>query len=121
MPKRTSKKTSPTQWTDRLDPEAVEAACEDATVDAHDEDEQYSGFLSVLEDELVFPFSAKIFDDVVTVVDFEASDDAGFCIDLIFDRDGKRQRIAAWSAELIEPFPEGHLTLAAYLKWRRFV
>ena len=121
MPKRTPKKTSPTRWTNRLDPEAVDAAYEDATVDAYDEEEQYSGFLSVLEDELVFPFSAKIFDDVVTVVDFEASDDAGFCIDLIFERDGKRHRIAAWSVELIEPLPEGHLVLAAYLKWQKLV
>lgn len=75
----------------------------------------------MLEDELAFPFSAKIVDDVVTVVDFEASDDAGFCIDLIFDRDGKRHRIAAWSAERIEPFAEGHLVLAAYLKWQGLV
>ena len=64
MPKRTPKKTSPTRWTNRLDPEAVDAAYEDATVDAYDEEEQYSVFLSV---------------------------------------------------------PEGHLVLAAYLKWQKLV
>ncbi len=52
MPKRTSKKAASSDWTQELDAEAVEAAIEEATVDANGEDEQHSGLLTAIGDEL---------------------------------------------------------------------
>ncbi len=40
---------------------------EDATMDAYDECEQRSGFLAVLEDNLEFPFTAKVVGEEVVV------------------------------------------------------
>ncbi len=60
MPQRNSKKPVSTDWTAALDPEAVEAAMEEAMVDTNGEDEQHSGLLTVIGDELQFPFSAKV-------------------------------------------------------------
>jgi hypothetical protein len=43
-------------WTQKLDKHKVCEALEEATVDAHDEDEQHTGLLTTIEDALVFPF-----------------------------------------------------------------
>ena len=45
----------------------------------------------------------------------------GFGLDLVCERNGQRHRIEARSVELLEPLPVGHLFLAAYLAWKRFV
>jgi hypothetical protein len=97
----------------------VQAALEDATVDAYDEYEEHSGLLSVLEDELTFPFAASVLGGVVQVVDIQWPEDDSFGLDLVCERNGVRQRIEARSVELVEPFPNGHLYLAAYLEWKR--
>lgn len=70
---------------------------------------------------LNFPFSAKVLEDVVTAVAIELPEDSEFGLDLVIERNGEQHRIDARSVELIKPFPDGHLTLAAYLQWRRFV
>jgi len=89
--------------------------------DAYDEYEQHSGFMSALEEELKFSFSAKVLGDNVTVVAMEWPEDSEFGLDLVIERNGDKHRIDARSVELLPPLPEGHLTLAAYLQWRRFV
>jgi hypothetical protein len=42
-----------------------------------------------------------------------------FGLDLVVERNGQRHRIEARSVNLLPPFPDGHLYLAAYLDWRR--
>jgi hypothetical protein len=44
-----------------------------------------------------------------------------FGLDLVCERNGVKHRIEARSVELLEPLPKGHLFLAAYLAWKRFV
>ena len=121
MPKQPNKKSTPTQWIDSLDPEAIEEAREEACVDAYDEYEQHTGFMTALEEELRFPFSAKVLGDTLTVVAMEWPEDSEFGLDLVIERNGDKHRIDARSVELVKPLPDGHLTLAAYLQWRRFV
>ena len=70
-------------------------------------------------DELQFPFTAKVLGETVTVVDMEWPDNDGYGLDLVVERNGQRHCIEARSVELMEPFPEGNLFLAAYLAWRR--
>lgn len=108
-------------WTRGLDKQQVREALEEATVDAYDESEQHSGLLSVIEDALSFPFQAKVMGEVATVVGMEWPENDEFGLDLVCERNGKRHRIEARSVELIEPLPKGHLFLAAYLEWKRFV
>ena len=121
MAKQPNKKSSTTNWIDALDPDAIEEARENACVDAYDEHEQYVGFITAMEEELTFPFSAKVLGDVVTVVSMVWPENSEFGLDLVFERNGGRQQIDAQSVELVPPLPDGHLTLAAYLQWRRFV
>ncbi len=45
----------------------------------------------------------------------------GFGLDLVVERNGQRHRFEARSVELLKPFPEGHLILAAYLAWKKYV
>lgn len=121
MPKRAHKKATSFDWTQKLDAEAVEAAMEEATVDANGEDEQHSGLLTVIGEELQFPFSAQVLGETVTIVDMEWPEHDGFGLDLIVERDGERHRMEARSVELLEPLPAGHLFLAAYLAWKKHV
>ena len=106
---------------DALDPEAIDEAREEACVDAYDEYEQQTGFMTALGEELSFPFSAKVLGDSVTVAAMEWPEDSEFGLDLVIDRKGGQHRIDARSVELVPPLPNGHRTLAAYLQWRRFV
>ena len=55
-----TRKTKRARWTDRLDRDAVREALEDACVDAYDEYEQHTGLLTMIENDLRFPFPAKV-------------------------------------------------------------
>ena len=108
-------------WTQRLDERKVQEALVEATVDAYNDSEQHSGLLSVIEEELAFPFPARVLGEVVSVVGMEWPESDEFGLDLVCERNGERHRIEARSVELLEPLPKGHLSLAAYLAWKRFV
>ena len=107
------------KWTDGLDPQDVEQALEQATVDAYDEYEQHTGLLTMVQDQVVFPVRARVRGEEVDVVDMEWPEDDEFGLDFVCERGGKRHGIAARSVELIPPLPEGHLYLAASLAWKR--
>ena len=55
------------------------------------------------------------------MVAMEWPEDCEFGLDHFIERNGDKHRVDARSVELVAPLPEGHLTLAAYLQWRRFV
>jgi len=116
-----AKNTKPTNWTDQLEEEQVKEALEDACIDAYDEYEQHSGLLTMVEQEVEFPFSATVLGQEVTVVDMEWPEDDEFGLDLVCERGGERYRVEARSVDLVPPFPEGHLYLAAYLAWKRWL
>jgi len=107
------------RWTNSLDPEEVREALEEATVDAYGEDEQHTGLLTAIQDDVEFPFRAAVLGEEVDVVDMDWPEDDPFGLDLVCERRGKQYRIEARSVELIEPLPEGHLYIAAYLEWKR--
>lgn len=107
------------QWTDQLDEAEVQEALEDACVDVYGEYEQHTGLLTMIQDEVAFPFRAKVMGETVDVVDMEWPEDDEFGLDLVCERSGDRHRIEARSVEVLEPMPQGHLFLAAYLDWKR--
>lgn len=119
MARKPKSKSGSGKWTDGLDPKKVDEALEDATVDAHDEDERHAGLLDAVQDELAFPFRGRVLGEEVDVVDMEWPEDDELGLDLVCERGGKRHRVEARSVELLPPLPEGHLFLAAYLAWKR--
>ncbi len=119
MTKRKPKPSSPTAWIDTLDPDEIAAACEEATMDANDEEDQLSGLITMAQEALEFPFSAKVMGQVVQVVDSSSFQRNANGLDLIVEYNGGQHRIAAQSVELILPLPEGAVFLAAYLDWQR--
>ena len=60
MAKRSRAKSSPTDWVKLLDEEAIDAAWEEAVADACDDEERLAGFANAIENELQFPFPAKV-------------------------------------------------------------
>jgi len=121
MAKNIPKPKSPTTWIDTLDPDEIATACEEATVDACDEEEQFSGLITMAQESLEFPFPAKVLGQTVQVVAADASKMDSRGIDLIVEFDGKQYPVAAQSVELTEPLPEGAVFLAALLDWKRRV
>lgn len=121
MAKKSRRLAAKDAWPAELDEVLVREAMEEAAVDCYDEYEQHSGLLTVIGDELGFPFRAKVIGEEVTIVGMEWPENNEFGLDLVCERNGQQHRIDAGSVELLKPFPAGHLFLAAYLVWRRFV
>ena len=121
MQKPSSKNSMSTSWTNPLNPDDINAARDEALTDAYGDYEQHTAFLAALENELRFPFKAIVLGETVSIVSMKWPEGDEFGLDLIFRINSGRHQIDARSVELVEPFPDGHLVLAAYLKWRRFL
>ena len=113
-----NKKSKAAFWTDGLDEADVKESLQNATIDAYGDDEQHTGLLTAIQDELAFPFKVQALGETVVVVDMEWPEKDGFGLDLVVEKNGQRHRIEARSVNLVRPFPEGHLFLAAYLNWK---
>jgi CRISP-associated protein Cas1 len=100
MPRKPKPKSGAGKWTDGLDPKEVRAALEDATVDAYDEYEQHSGLLNMVQDQLAFPFRARVLGEELDVVDMEWPEDDEFGLDLVCQRDGRRHRVEGHARRL---------------------
>ena len=116
-----SKKVRPTavKWRAALDESQVREAFENAIIDAYGDSEQHSGLLTMIEEEVKFPFRAKVMGELVSVVGMEWPDGDEFGLDFVCECGGERHRIEARSVDLVPPLPEGHLYIAAYLDWKR--
>ena len=119
MPANSKSKVGSRKWWQRLDEQEVQEAMDEATVDANGEDEQHTGLLTVIQDELELPFNAELFGEIVQVTDMQWPEDDHYGLDLVCERNGRQQAIEARNVELVEPLPEGYLYLAAYLDWKR--
>lgn len=119
MPKSKKSKPNDRRWFSELDVNAIRSAMDEATVDAYDPEEQISGLFNVLVDELEFPFQVSVLGEKLTATNIEMARGDNLGLDLLVDRNGQTYRIEVRSVELVEPLPEGHLTLAAYLHWKK--
>ena len=120
MAKSTKRNSGGITWHHRLDEGLVRDAMNEATVDAHDKSEQHCGLFYAVTEEMAFPFPARVLGETVSVIGTEWPEGDEFGIDLICERNGEQHRVDARSVDLLEPLPEGHLFLAAYLAWKRF-
>lgn len=100
--------------------ERLRELIEEATVDCYGEDEQHSGLLTMIQDEVVCPFRAKVIGEEVTVTDFEWPRE-GYGLYVVCERQGKKHKVDINSLEWVKPYPKGFEWIEAYLLWREGV
>jgi hypothetical protein len=94
----------------------LEALIAEATADCYNEDEQVTGFLTMIGDDLAVPFTTWVLGVEATVegVDVTAAGE----IVAICSREELRQTIPILDLPLPAPAPEGAEWIDAYRRWR---
>ena len=94
----------------------LNAMIAEAIIDAHDEDEQVSGFYNILEEKLAVPFETTVLGFAVTVegIGLTSSGITATCV-----RGQHRQAIPILDLPLPAPPPPGTEWIAAYRHWAR--
>ena len=95
----------------------LEKLIAEAVVDAYTEQEQAVGFLTMIQDHLVLPFSVNILGVEAVVEKVDMTRDGR--IVAVCRRDNIRQRIGILNLPLPTPTPGGAEWIAAYQHWRR--
>lgn len=95
----------------------IRALIEDAVVDAYGDEEQRTGFYTMLEEYLAVPFETEILGVGVTVEEIRLTDDEQ--IVAICRRGRLRQRISILDLPLPRPVPTGAEWIEAYRAWIR--
>jgi hypothetical protein len=90
---------------------------EEAIVDANDESEAHMGLMTMIEENVVCPFKAKVIGEEVDVVELSAPN-AGLGLDAVCRYKGKDYRIDVNSLEWPKKKPEGFEWIEAYQAWR---
>jgi hypothetical protein len=90
---------------------------EEATVDCYNDEEQATGFLTKIEDNLALPFATRLLGVEVSVVGVDLDDD--IVIKALCKHGRKRQRIPLTDLPLPSPAPAGAEWVAAYRHWMR--
>ena len=93
----------------------IDAMIEEATIDAHDVDEQRMGFHAVMEDEIRVPFDTTVLGVRVTVERLDVAGDGG--IVAVCRRGAARQVISVLELPLPDPRPQGAERIEAYRRW----
>ena len=88
---------------------------EEATVDAHDESEQATGWFTMFEEHLKLPFETKLLGTAVAVTSIDLRDSGQ--IVAICTRGRDRQAIAVVDLPLPSPKPPGSDWIDAYRYW----
>ncbi len=99
------------------DPAALEALIEEATVDAYGQDEQLTGFFTMIQESLAVPFTTTVLGVEVSVVGVDLAEDGRVVARCV--RGAVRQDIGILDLPLPEPAPEGSQWIEAYRYWAR--
>src|SRR5438132_11180175 len=95
------------------DHKRLRALIEEATVDCYSEEEAHVGLLTMIEDNVVCPFKARVIGEEVDVVELR-SRAFGFGVDAVCRYKGKDYRIDIHSLEWPKKKPEGFEWVEAY-------
>lgn len=103
------------------EPAALEALTEEATVDAYGQDEQLTGFFTMIEESLAMPFTTTVLGVEVSVVGVDLAEDGRVVARCA--RGPVRQDIGILDLPLPEPAPRGlamdrGIPLLGSLNWR---
>ena len=99
------------------DSSEIQEAFDESIVDCYGEDEQSSSLVDMAIQELEFPFPAEVMGVAVQVVDASPAKHSAYGLELIVQHGKRLYAVSASSVQLLDPFPEGHLYLAALLDW----
>jgi len=116
MKKPAPTKTRGTRTATRLSKERLSEMIEEATVDAYDEEEQATGWVTMFEEHVELPFETKVLGAAVTVASIDLRD--GGQIVAICTRGRDRQAIGLVDLPLPSPRPAGSDWIEAYRYWR---
>lgn len=94
----------------------LQALIEEATVDCYGEEEQNMGMMTMVEENVVCPFPAKVIGEDVEVTALE-SHRQGFGVNAVCRYKGKEYRIDITSLEWPKVKPEGYEWIEAYQAW----
>src|SRR5262249_50726610 len=98
--------------------ERLRPLIEEATVDCYSLGEEYQGFLSVIEENVICPFKAKVLGEDVEVKDVEGGQ-SGFGLFAVCLYKDKEYRIDVNSLMWGRQKPEGFEWIEAYQEWLR--
>jgi hypothetical protein len=96
-------------------PAQLDKLIEEAIVDCYDEEEQASGFFTMIEDNLALPFVTRILGVEVSVVAVKMDDDGG--LKAVCEHGALQQRIGLTDLPLPSQPPSGAEWIAAYRRW----
>ena len=95
----------------------LRALIDQATSDSVDESDEHAGLLSMIREEVVCPFRARVAGEEVECVRFEWPKN-GYGLNAVCKTEGKTLVVDIGKVEGIEPLPKGHEWIEAYFAWR---
>ena len=95
----------------------LRALIDQATSDSVDESDEHAGLLSMIREEVVCPFRARVAGEDVECVRFEWPR-KGYGLNAVCKSKGKTLVVDIGMVEGIEPLPKGHEWIEAYFAWR---
>ena len=95
----------------------LRALIDQATSDSVDESDEHAGLLSMIREEVVCPFRARVAGEEVECVRFEWPKN-GYGLNAVCKAKGKTLVVDIGMVEGIEPLPKGHEWIEAYFAWR---
>jgi hypothetical protein len=99
----------------------LRALIDQATTDSVDESDEHAGLLGMIREEVACPFSARVGGDEVECLGFEWPRN-GYGLNVVCrSREGEDRIVDIARLELVDPLPEGHEWIEAYLAWRELV
>jgi len=111
-----SKKKKSTRSKSRLSAAKFAEMIDEATVDAHDESEQVTGWFTMLENYLDLPFDTEVLGVRVTVERLDLRNDSR--IVATCKRNNAKQVVDITELPLPTPRPAGAEWIEAYCRWR---
>jgi hypothetical protein len=100
----------------RLSKARLDELVEAALVDAYGESEQVTGFYSMMENDLRFPFETEILGMTVIVERIDITEDDRLVA--VCRKDKTKQQISLSELPLPSPLPNGAEWIVAYRYWR---
>lgn len=104
-----------------LDHSRIRALIDEATTDSNDESDEHAGLLSMIREEVVCPFPARVQGEDVDCVRFEWPK-KGYGLNAVCRTSrGKMRIVDITLLEWHEPRPGGYEWIEAYFAWRELV
>ncbi len=105
----------------KVDHSRIRALIDEATTDSNDESDEHAGLLSMIGEEVVCPFPARVQGEDVECIRFEWPKN-GYGLNAVCrTRQGKTRIVDIATLEWLEPRPGGYEWVEAYFAWRELV